>query len=83
MERAAVAAVEKWRGNGGEGAADEAAVELCDVCKDGADKSFKSDQLLGHGSEIRLHAWKYDLDFGDDGSLLLEVERPEWGEDDA
>ena len=71
-------AMSKWRGKE---EASSAAVGICDVCKDGVERSFKSDQLLGHGSEIRLHAWKYCLDFGEDGSLLLEVARPQWGKD--
>ncbi|GMH67897.1 hypothetical protein TL16_g04792 [Triparma laevis f. inornata] len=54
-------------------------VEGCLVCKGGVgEESFKEDQLLGEGSEIRLHAWKYKFVI-DGKEVELGVGEPVWG----
>ncbi|GMH73132.1 hypothetical protein TrST_g7044, partial [Triparma strigata] len=51
-------------------------LEDCLVCKN-IEQSFKEDQLLGPGSEIRLHAWRYQFKVGSK-VIDFEVEKPSW-----
>jgi len=60
---------------------ERAAGELldCVYCMKGFEEGFNKTQLLQGGSAICLHAWKYEVEFGEGVVVAFEVEGPTWG----